>query len=193
LKKAKYSDKKLVADILVSAFTPKMEDNSINFVVKQDRKRVERMRVLMEYLFEKAFYFGEVFISDNNQSCILLKYSYKEKITLRTIRSDLRLVFKCISIERVFKVLNRQRVVQKHYPNEKHIQPMIFGVKVESKGKGSAARLMLRVKEHFKDNNLPAIVDAASEQNAKMYQKIGFKIIKKDETLGFPIYYLRIK
>jgi ribosomal protein S18 acetylase RimI-like enzyme len=193
LKKAQYSDKKLVADILVSAFTPKVERNSINHVVKQDRKRVERMHVLMEYLFERAFYFGEVFISDNNQSCILIKYSYKEKVTLRTIRSDLKLAFKCIGIERVFKVLRRQQVVKRHYPKEKHIQPLIFGVKVESKGNGNAARLMLEVKDYYKDNNLPAIVDAASEQNAKLYQKIGFKIIKIDESLGFPIYYLRIK
>ena len=193
MKIAHYSDKKLVADILVSAFTPKTESNSINFVVKQDKKRVERMRVLMEYLFERAFYFGAVFISDNNQSCILLKYSYKEKVTFRTIRSDLKLAINCISIERVSKVLRRQQVVKQHYPKEKHIQPLIFGVKIESKGNGNAARLMLQVKNYFKDNNLPAIVDAASEQNAKLYQKIGFKIIKKDETLGFPIYYLRIK
>lgn len=193
MKKALYSDKKLVADILVSAFAPKMESNSINFVVKQDYKRLIRMHALMEYLFEVAFRFGEVFISDNQQSCILLKYAHKEKISLKTIGLELKLLFKCISIERVFKVLRRQRIIKRNYPKEDHIQPMIFGVKVESKGNGSAARLMLEVKNHFKDNKLPVVVDAASKQNAKMYQKIGFKYFKKDESLGFPIYYLRIK
>lgn len=193
MKKAQYSDKKLVADILVSAFLPKTESNSINFVVKQDKRRADRMRILMEYLFEKAYSFGEVFISDNNQSCILLKYAHKEKTNIHTIRADFRLLFKCIGIERIFKVLRRQQVVKSHYPSEKHIQPMIFGVKSENKGNGNAARLMLQVKDYFKENKLPAIVDAASLKNAKMYQKIGFRIIKKDNSLGFPIYYLRIK
>ena len=70
---------------------------------------------------------------------------------------------------------------------------MIFGVNIECKGNGNAARLMLQVKNYYKDSNLPAIVDAASEKNAKMYQKIGFRIISKEDNLGFPIYYLRIK
>jgi ribosomal protein S18 acetylase RimI-like enzyme len=193
LKKAQYSDKKLITDILVSAFIPKTEINSINFIVKQDKKRVERMRVLMEYLFDTAFYFGAVFISNNDESCILLKYSDKGKITLRTIRLDLRLALKCIGLERVFKVLKRQLIVKQYDPKEKHIHPLIFGVKAESKGNGNAARLMLQVKEHFKENRLPVIVNTASKQNTKLYKKTGFKIIKKDEALGFPIYYLRLK
>jgi len=69
---------------------------------------------------------------------------------------------------------------------------MIMGVKSECKGKGTAARLMIEVKNKFKNTQLPVIIDAASENNAQLYQKFGFKIIKKDESLGFPIYFLRL-
>jgi len=58
LRKANRTDKKLVSEILVSAFSPLKEDNSINLVIKQDEKRIERMHILMEYLFERAFCFG---------------------------------------------------------------------------------------------------------------------------------------
>ena len=75
-----------MSEILVSAFSPLKENNSINLVVKQDEKRIERMQILMEYLLERAISFGEFFISKNNKACILLKFPHKEKVTLKTIR-----------------------------------------------------------------------------------------------------------
>lgn len=192
MRKATALDKKLVSEILVSAFTPLKEKNSINLVVKQDKKRIERMRLLMEYLFEKSFRFGEIFISDNNNACILLKYPHKEKTSFKTLFLDIQLAFKCIGIECVFGVLKRQRIATKNYPKEKHIRPIIMGVKKECKGKGTAARLMIQVRNKFKNTKLPVIIDAASESNTKMYQKFGFKIFKKEEDLGFTIYFLRL-
>ena len=192
MRKANITDKKLVSEILVSAFSPLKENNSINLVVKQDENRIERMQVLMEYLFERAISFGEIFISDNNKACLLLKFPHKEKITLKTIILDIKLAFKCIGIERVLGVLKRQQIANKNYPKENHIRPMIMGVKKGCKGNGTAARLMLEVQSRFKNNSLPIIIDAASLRNAQLYQKFGFKVIKKEEELGFPIYFLRL-
>ena len=110
---------------------------------------MERMHILMEYLFIRAYYFGEVFISDNNKACILLKYPLKEKITIKTILLNLNLVFNCIGLTRVFKILKRQRIAKRNYLKEKHIRPIIMGVIKESKGNGTAARLMLEVKNKF--------------------------------------------
>lgn len=181
-----------MSEILVSAFLSLEENNSINFVVKQDKKRIMRMQILMEYLFERAIRFGEVYISENNKACILLKLPHKERITFKTILLDIKLAYKCIGIERVFGVLKRQRIANRNYPKEKHIRPVIMGVKKECKGNGTAARLMIEVKNKFKNNKLPVILDAASEKNAELYKKFGFKIIKKEESLGFPIYFLRL-
>ncbi len=192
MRKAIYKDKKLVAEILVSAFLGLKEDNSINFVIKPDKNRRKRMQVLMGYLFEKAFLFGEIYISDNEQACVLLKFPFNEKITFKTLKLDLKLVHKCIGYNRVFKVLKRQYLANKNYPKEKHIRPMLIGVRQNKKGNGSAARLMLEVKKAFKKNSLPVIIDTASIQNVKLYQKLGFKIIKKEDQLGFPIYFLQL-
>jgi len=192
LRKASTLDKKLVSDILVSAFLPLKENNSINLVVKQDEKRIERTQLLMDYLFERAIRFGEVYISDNNQACILLKFPHTEKITFKTILLDINLAFSCIGIERVFSVLKRQRIAERNYPKEKHIRPMIMGVNTDFDGKGTAARLMIEVKNKFMHHQLPVIIDAASEHNVQLYQKFGFRIIKKEESLGFPIYFLRL-
>ena len=82
-----------MSEILVFAFLPLKEKNAINLVVKQDKKRKQRTYILMEYLFERAINFGEVFISDNNKACVLLKYPHKKRITFRTILIDYEVSF----------------------------------------------------------------------------------------------------
>lgn len=189
---AELKDKAVVVDILVSAFRGLKEGNSINFIVKQDDKRIERMRVLMGYLFENAMAFGKVYLSNNRKSCLLLKYPYKEKNTIKTVLWKIQLVYKCIGIERTFEILKRQRIVKRYMPSEKYIRPLITGVKKEYRGGVTAARLMIDVIDEHKNNTLPVIVDTVSDYNLKLYQKFGFDIFGKDETLGFPIYFLRI-
>ena len=135
MRKADKKDKKLVASILVSAFSHITEENSINLVIKQDHKRVNRMYILMEYLFERAMLFGEVYIANNEKGCLLIKFPHKEKVTLKTVLLDFNLAIKCIGLERVFYVLKRQKAAKKNYIKEDHIQPMIAGVKKDQIGK----------------------------------------------------------
>ncbi len=184
--------KDLVIRILVSAFEEIREGNSINFVIKQDNNRMHRMKVLMGYLFEKALLFGKVFISDNKKACLLITFSKKEKVTLKTMILDLALAFKCIGFNRIFKVLKRQQLSKKFYPRENHIKPLIMGAFKDYYGKGTAAKLVLQVKDFYKENKLPVIIDTVSDYNVKLYQKFGFKIIGKEESLGYPLYFLRL-
>ncbi|MFK7813477.1 MAG: GNAT family N-acetyltransferase [Maribacter sp.] len=190
--RAKYSDKVLVVSILVEAFEPLREDNSINFVVKQDKKRTERIRILMEYMFDKALRTGEVFLSDNRASCLLISYAHKDKFSLGKLTSTIRLALKCIGIERIQKVLKRQKIVSRNYPYGAQIRPMIFAVKQEYKGTVTAAKLILQVFKEFKNNELPVIVDTTSEDHVKLYQKFGLKVFNIEKELGFPIYLLRM-
>ncbi|WP_298506491.1 GNAT family N-acetyltransferase [uncultured Maribacter sp.] len=190
--KATKEHKELVVRILVSAFKDLEEDNSINFIVKNDENRIERMKALMGYLFEKSLLFGEVYLSQNKNACLLLSFSEKEKITLRTIFLDIQLLFKCIGIRNIFNVLKRQKLVKEFYPEENHIKPVIMGALKEAYGSGSAARLVLKVMTTYKRNKKPVVLDTVSEYNIKLYQKFGFKIIREEKTLGFPISLLRL-
>ncbi|WP_456376174.1 GNAT family N-acetyltransferase [Lutibacter sp.] len=189
---ATHKDKKLVVAILTSAFASNTDGSTVNLIVGYGENRSKRMHILMAYLFERAMLFGEIFIADNKKGCLLIKYPHQEKITLKTIKLDMQLAFKSIGITNVYKVLKRQRIAAQNYPKENHIRPMIFGVKEDVKGGVTAARLMLHVKNHFKGNTLPVIIDAAAEYNVNLYQKFGFRIIKIEESLGFPMYFLRL-
>ena len=190
--KATLKDKKLVEGILISAFESNKDGSSINLIVGNGDNRVKKMRILMGYLFERAMLFGEIFIADNKKGCLLVKYSHKENVTLKTIKLDLNLAIKCIGITNILKVLKRLQIAKKHYPKHMTRCPVIFGVDKEFKGGVTAARLMLSVKNHYKDNTLPVVIDAAAEYNVRLYQKFGFKVTKKENSLGFPIYFLRL-
>jgi len=190
--RAEKADKPMVVNILLEAFEPLKEDNSINFVVKQDKKREQRMRVLMEYLFDKAMRTGAVFLSNNRASCLLITYAEKDRFSLKKMLSTLNLVFNCIGVMRVQKVLRRQRIIQRNYPNGNYIRPMIFAVKNEYRGTTTAAKLILEVFRDFKNNELPVIVDTASKDHVKLYKKFGLKTYKKEVELGFPIYLMRM-
>ncbi len=198
-KKGKYnliratnSDRTLVVGILVEAFEPLHEDNSINFIVRKDKNRRKRLRLLMGYLFDKAMRSGEVFLSDNRAACLLISYKNKEVFSWSSLASDLNLVINCIGIGRFFSVIKRQKIVKRNYPKTNHIRPMIFAVKSEYKGTVTAAKLIMQVFKDFKSNTLPVIVDTASEDHVKLYQKFGLKVFNKEEELGFPIYLLRM-
>lgn len=56
--KANRNDKVLVIDILTKSFDT---NQSVNYIVKQDQKRAQRVSSLMDYSFEVCYLFGDVF------------------------------------------------------------------------------------------------------------------------------------
>ena len=90
--KASQEDKKLIIDILCKAFD---KNHSVNFVVKQDAKRLNRIKALMEYSFDICFQFGDIFLSDDKLACALILYPDKQKTT---IILDLKLLLNCIGL-----------------------------------------------------------------------------------------------
>jgi len=82
MKKADYQDKNLVVDILTKSFDT---NQSVNYIVKQDKKRIKRVCALMDYSFEVCNLFGNVFLSDNKKACALILYPDKKKTTFKSI------------------------------------------------------------------------------------------------------------
>jgi len=77
---AEKKDKIQVVNILTSAFIDVLIPNSINFVVKNDGKRRERLKSLMEFQFDIGLELGHVFISDDSKGCIIFIDKWKSII-----------------------------------------------------------------------------------------------------------------
>jgi len=190
--KASYSDKNHIVTILHSAFEPIHDANSINFVVKQDKKRSKRMRLLMEYLFENCMDYGEVLLSNNRNACILMKYPHTEKFTLKGFFWQIKLAFGCIGLKNAPKILRRQAILKKHHITEPYIHPVIMGALNEVNGLGIGVRLIKQLIDEYSQNELPVIIETTTDQNLRIYKRFGFEVFKKIETDDFPIFFLRM-
>lgn len=189
---AKSSDRDHIASILHSAFEPIKDANSINFIVKQDSKRSQRLKVLMEFLVDDCLEFGEILMSDKRNACILVKYPHTQRFTFKSMLRHIRLAVKCIGLFSVYRVLKRQAVLKKYHIKEAYIHPVIMGATSDVKGLGFGVRLIKELKHNRADNKLPVIIETTTKENLRMYQRFGFVLFKEVQTESFPLYFLRM-
>lgn len=64
--RATLSDRDLIVDILTRSF---IDNKSVNYIIKQDEKKEQRIKGLMKYSFDICNLFGDVFISDDKNGC----------------------------------------------------------------------------------------------------------------------------
>ena len=86
--RAAYTDKDLIIDILTQSFK---NNKSVNYVVKQDKNRLKRIRVLMEYSFNLCWEFGEIYLTEDRNGVALILFPYLKKTTVKSIGWDLKL------------------------------------------------------------------------------------------------------
>jgi len=113
--RGEYSDKNRVVDILTRSFD---DNKSVNYIIKQDKKRVQRIKNLMDYSFEVCHMFGDVFLSDDKKACALIVLPDKKKTNLKSILLDLKLIISCIGMSNIKKAMVRESKIKKIHPEE---------------------------------------------------------------------------
>src|ERR1700682_5673552 len=102
MNRATNDDREFIVSLLADSF----KDNlSVNYIVRQDEIRLNRVRALMEYSFDMCFNFGEVWLSDDTKGCALILYPHSKKFSLLSIWLDIRLIFKAIGLTGITKAL----------------------------------------------------------------------------------------
>lgn len=178
------SDKNHIIEILTDSF---QDNQSTNFVVKQDRKRAKRFRSLIEYSIFYGEKFGHIFLSEDKKSCYIILDTSKKKLTLSSMFWDLRLVLKCIGISRVGKVMKREALIKNHHPKEGFIHLWYIGVSPAAQGKGQGTKLMQKIIEKAQAQNKKIYLETSTQRNFKFYVSFGFKEVVRLEQLGYSI------
>ncbi len=179
MKKAKLADKDLVLDILTESFDA---NKSVNYVVKQDSKRKNRVRGLMEYSFNQCFHFGDVWLSDDNKACALVLYEDQKKSSLKTIGWDAKLALNVIGISRVFRVLSRESKIKKIHPKSKFTYLWFIGVYPDHQGKSIGSKLLRGIIEKSNQENKPIYLGTSMEENLSWYHEHGFETYHRMDT-----------
>ena len=173
MRKAKYHDKGLVIDILTKSFDT---NQSVNYIVKQDKKRIKRISALMDYSFEVCYRFGDVFLSDNEKACALVLYPDKKSTTFKSILLDLKLVFSCIGIENIKKALARESKIRQLQPRGVMSYLWFIGVYPEHQNQGIGNRLLNSIIEDSDQKQRPIYLETSTLKNVPWYKKFGFQI-----------------
>ncbi|MCX2679757.1 GNAT family N-acetyltransferase [Galbibacter sp. EGI 63066] len=183
--KAVEYDKEQVIEILTSSFD---KNQSTNFVIKQDSKREERFRRLIEYSFFMGMEFGDVFMSENKKACAIILYHHKKKTSLKALLWDVKLVFGTIGLKKVFKIMKREALLKTKYPKEKFAHLWYIGVDPKVQSKGIGTELMNAVLQSVK---LPVYLETSTERNLPFYRKFEFEVIDTVDELGYKLYLLK--
>jgi len=172
--KANYEDKSLVVEILSQSFDA---NKSINYVAKQDKNRLKRIRILMDYSFEVCYLFGDIYLSEEKDGCVLVLYPEKKKTSFKTILLDIKLATTCIGLGRILKVLKRETEIKKHHPNTLIYYLWFLGVKPNAQKKGVGSKLLNEAIQESESMNRTIYLETSTLTNIPWYQKFGFAII----------------
>ena len=187
MKRAVAHQKTLIVDILSKSFD---DNKSVNYVVKQDAKRKERIGGLMEYSFNVCHAFGEVWISDDEQACALILLPDRKQTTLNALLWDAKLALSVIGLSRVGSVLGRETRIKSFHPKEPFCYLWFIGVNTELQGKGKGSLLLNEIIKESERKGRPIYLETSVERNLPWYQNHGFEIFHS-LNLTYTLYLLR--
>lgn len=134
MKYAQKLDKPKVIRILTSAF---INNPSVNYIIKQDRKKRERIEALMDYSFEVCFNSGKVLLNDNETACALVSFPDK-KSSISSVLNDINFVINAVGLGGVTKAMQREKIIHANYPNSNIYYLWFIGVDQDQQGRERA-------------------------------------------------------
>lgn len=180
---ATHQDKELVVKILAQSF----HDNlSVNYLIPQDSKRVQRIKELMAYSFDICRLWGKVWLTEDKRACALVIFPDLKRTTLPSLLLMGRLILKSIGFPNIAKALNRESQVAEHHPVTPFYHLWFLGVLPEHQGKGIGSKLLNQLLADAVGMNKPVYLETSTQRNLPWYEKHGFSIygeIKLSYTL----------
>ncbi|MFD2964355.1 MULTISPECIES: GNAT family N-acetyltransferase [Olivibacter] len=185
--KAQYEDKLLVIELLMKSFD---DNQSVNYIIKQDHERTQRIYALMDYSFAMCYRFGEVWLSNDKQACALILYPHQKKTSLQSVWWDIKLIFQSIGVNRIGKAMKREALIKKKQPSEPMVYLWFIGVNPKYQHTGIGSRLLKEVLVDAQTKGLPIYLETSTEKNLPWYQRFGFRIY--DElVLTYVLHFLK--
>lgn len=186
MKKARYTDKNLVVDILTKSFNT---NQSVNYIVKQDKKRIKRVSALMDYSFEMCYMFGDVFLSNDEKACALILYPDKKRTTLQSILLDAKLIVACVGIKNIKRTLDRESKIKKIQAKDEMYYLWFIGVDPEYQNSGIGTALLKEVINDSQLQKRPIYLETSTLKNLPWYINQDFKVYHELD-LSYRLFFL---
>src|SRR5665647_1111226 len=185
--KATNKDRDRVIDILAESFN---DNKSVNYIIKQDKKRSQRIRKLMEYSFEVCYLFGDVFLSDDKKGCALILLPDKKRTNFKSILLDVKLIITCTGLANLAKAITRESKIKELQPKKLMYYLWFIGVDKKEQNKGIGTALLKEVINQSISMNRSVYLETSTMKNIPWYEKFGFKIYNELD-LGYRLYFMK--
>ncbi len=185
--KATLNDKVIIVDILTQSFET---NQSVNYIIKQDKLKTTRLKQLINYSFEVCLLNGEVYLSDDKVACALCLFPEKKGNKFKKLLLDLGLVIKVTGLSKLSKAIKRETAIAKAMPHLPLYHIWYIGVKPMSQGKGHGSRLLQDIIDRASELNRTAVLETSTERNIPWYTKFGFKVYNQLE-FDYTLYLLQ--
>ncbi|MFA6581525.1 MAG: GNAT family N-acetyltransferase [Paludibacter sp.] len=184
MKKAKFEDKNVVVDILTKSFK---DDPHINFLLEKSKNK-NKLRIIMEYVFEESFNKGEIYLNEDNTAVALWNTSKKEKFNWKYIYRNISFLFN-IGLESTLRILKMDKLVYKFHPKTgQYAHLYSIGVLPESQGKGYAKKLINFMVDKMSKTKAALYLETANSTNIGIYNKIGFHVFNTIDVDGHKLF-----
>ena len=184
---ATQSDRNTIVELLASRFD---ENKSVNYIIRQDRWRKQRIRQLMGYSFDVCHRFGRVVLSEDKKACALILFPEQKRTTLKLIGWDLRLITRGIGWAGVNKAMSREKKIKKLQPKEPIYYLWFIGVRPAEQNKGRGSDLLQQILQDAKERNRTLCLETSTEKNLPWYQKFGFQLYNQLD-FGYTLFMLK--
>jgi ribosomal protein S18 acetylase RimI-like enzyme len=185
--RATLNDRELITDILTRSF---IDNKSINYIIKQDEKREQRIRGLMEYSFDICNLFGDVFISDDRNGCALIVMPDRNKVTIKSILFNIKMVLSVIGLSNIKKVISRESAISKIHPGKSIYYLWFIGVQPSEQGRGIGSQLLNEIIQKGTSEKKTICLETSTIKNIPWYEKHGFKIYRELD-FGYKLYCMK--
>lgn len=174
-------------DRLTRALADAFEDDPLwSWVLPQRRGRHSKLlrfyRFELEQLFLPA---GRVLMNESGDgACVELPtdgWHMQVSVQLRVAVKLLRVFGR-----RMGAATTLSAELEKRHPTEPHYYIAYVGVAPSAQGQGLGTALMGPTLERCDKEGLPAYLEASSERNAKLYERLGFEHLGSFSTLDSP-------
>jgi len=177
--KAGEMDIPYLRDVLVKAF---QDDLYINWIVKQDNKRMARFAIMFECMLRFfGLPYGHIYTDkDRNGAAFWIPPGKFNPDSLNNI-SLIPDWLKVVGLRRFIRVIKGTSFLSKHHPGPEYFYLSTLGTLPSMQGKGIGSALLQPVLEICDRDKIPACLETSDERNLSFYQRHDFKI--KEEII----------
>ena len=187
MKEAKSEDKGLIVDILTESFK---DNQSVNYLIPSDSRRLKRIRALMDYSYETCRLFGKVYLSDDRSGCALISFPERKKTTLKSLWLEVKLILNGIGFDNISKAINREKEISKNYPSNLIYYLWFIGVRPDSQNNGVGQKLMAEIVKESERMKRPIYLETSTMKNIPWYKKFGLDVYNQLD-FGYNLFLIR--